>query len=136
MDRLTPLQRSINMSKIKSENTSQELYIFNELKKLGIKFKRHYKTYGKPDIAFPDKKIAVFINGEFWHGKNYKSEKNSYKDFWIEKIQKNINRDKKNYKLLKNEGWTVIKIWDKDLKKNPEKEIGKIIRALSGITPD
>ncbi len=130
MDKLTPLQRSINMSKIKSENTSPEVFVFRELKNMGIKFKKHYKTHGKPDIAFPKQKIAVFINGEFWHGRNFKNYQNKLQEFWVKKISLNILRDKNNYKKLKNEGWVIIKIWDKDLKKNPQREIKKITKAL------
>jgi DNA mismatch endonuclease, patch repair protein len=133
MDRLTVKQRSINMSHVRSKNTKPELYIFNALNLLKIKYKKHYKILGKPDVAFPDKKIAVFINGEFWHGRHFHQEKNNYKEFWVDKISKNMKRDKKNYRLLKNEGWKVIKIWDKDIKKQPKREIQKIIRAVESI---
>jgi DNA mismatch endonuclease, patch repair protein len=130
MDRLTPIQRSINMSKVKSKNTGPELYVFNELKKNKITFKKHYDTYGKPDIAIPNKKIVVFINGEFWHGRRYAKEKQKYPEFWVNKIYQNMKRDRKNYLLLKNAGWKVIKIWDKDIKKHPSNEINKVLRAL------
>lgn len=130
MDRHTPKQRSFNMSQVKSTNTKPELFAFTLLDKFDIKYEKHFKIYGKPDIAFPEKKVAVFINGEFWHGRNYKSEKDKYKDFWIEKIQKNIVRDKKNYRLLKNEGWIVVKIWDKDIKKHTRRELNKIMRSI------
>jgi len=124
------------MSQIKSENTKPELYVFAALKKLNLKFKKHYLVFGKPDVAFPKLKIAVFIDGEFWHGRRFKKERESYKQFWIKKIEGNIERDRKNRVLLKKEGWRVIRIWDKDLKKNPEKEIKKIVSAVNKVTLD
>ncbi len=136
MDKHTPLQRSFNMSQVKSKNTKPELYVFSALKELKLKFKKHYPVFGKPDIAFPKLKIAVFIDGEFWHGRRFNKEKETYPQFWVTKIEGNIKRDRKNRSLLKKEGWKVIRIWDKDLKKNPEKEIARIIRVLNGITLD
>jgi DNA mismatch endonuclease, patch repair protein len=136
MDRLTPAQRSINMSKIKSKNTIPEVFVFNDLKNRNIKFKKHYDIRGKPDIAFPQQKIAVFINGEFWHGRNFTKEKDKYPKFWVDKISNNIARDRKNYRLLKKDGWLIIKMWDKDIKKHPEKEIEKIIKALKKSSVD
>jgi len=130
MDKHTAAERSYNMSRIKSKNTKPELFVFSTLDNLNIQYEKHYNTLGKPDVAFPDKKIAVFINGEFWHGKRFKIEKKFYQKFWQDKIRKNIIRDRKNYKHLNENGWKVIKIWDKDLKKNPEKEINKILKAL------
>lgn len=131
MDRLTVKQRSKNMSRVKSKNTGPELFIFNELDKMKIFYQKHFNIPGKPDIAFPDKKITVFINGEFWHGRNFNKEKSNYQEFWINKISKNMKRDRKNYRLLKNDGWKVIKIWDKDIKKHPKREIQKIITAIT-----
>jgi len=122
------------MSQVKSENTKPELYVFAALKKLNLKFKKHYDVLGKPDIAFPKLKIAVFIDGEFWHGRRFKKERETYKQFWIKKIEGNIKRDRKNRALLKKEGWKVIRIWDMDLKKNPEKEMAKIISTVNEAT--
>jgi len=130
MDKLTKEQRSLNMSKIGSKNTKPELMLFKLLKEQGLKFKKHYNTSGKPDAVFVKEKIAVFLNGEFWHGRFYDEIKDKLPEFWQVKISANIERDKRNYKLLKKDGWKVIIIWDKDLKKNPEKEIGKILRAV------
>lgn len=118
------------MSQVKSQNTKPELFVFSVLDRLKIKYKKHFDIPGKPDIAFPKNKIAVFINGEFWHGRHFSEEKISYAKFWITKIDLNIKRDRKNYKLLREKGWTVIKIWDKDIKKNPRREINKIMNAV------
>lgn len=129
-DRHTKLQRSYNMSQIKSKNTKPELIIFEILKKEGYKFEKHYNISGKPDIAFPKLKLAIFIDGEFWHGKNFSEWKEKISPFWTEKIGKNIIRDKKTFKLLKQEGWIVLRLWGKDVIKNPKKALLKIIKLL------
>lgn len=131
MDRLTPEQRSKNMAKIGSKNTKPEILIFEELEKRGVKFEKHYSLIpGKPDLAFPDKRVAVFINGEFWHGRHFSEYKDKLNDFWYKKISSNIKRDRKNYKLLKESGWKVVKIWDRGLKKKLKREIRKILKAI------
>ncbi len=114
MDKLTKLQRSHNMAQIKSKNTKPELFIFSILDRMNLKYEKHYPIYGKPDVVFLGNKVAVFINGGFWHGRNFKSESYRYTEFWKEKIYKNMVRDRKNYLLLKKDGLIVIKIWDKD----------------------
>lgn len=131
MDRITSKQRSYIMSKIKGKNTKPEMLACRELRKTGIHFRKHYKVPGSPDIAFPRKKIAVFINGEFWHGRRYTKIKDRLPEFWKDKLERNIKRDRKNYRLLKKDGWTLVKIWDTDLKKNPEKELNKILIAIN-----
>lgn len=131
MDKLTKKARSANMAAIKSKNTKPELLIFNELKKRGLRFKKHYDISGRPDIAFPEKRVAVFINGEFWHGRKFEILESKLSEFWKNKICGNIKRDKKNYRLLKQSGWKLVKIWDKDLNKNFEKEVQKIIKAIT-----
>lgn len=133
MDKITKEQRSYNMSKIRSKNTKPEIMLFKLLQNKELKFKKHYNILGKPDVAFPKLKIAIFINGEFWHGRHYKKIKDKLSEFWKEKISKNINRDKKNYKLLKKKDWKVIIIWDKDLKKNPDKELNKILKTIKTL---
>ncbi|MFA6532575.1 MAG: very short patch repair endonuclease [Patescibacteria group bacterium] len=130
MDRLSKKARSANMAAIKSKNTKPELIVFKELKKRGLKFKKHYNILGKPDVAFPEQRVAVFIDGEFWHGRNFKTWKNKLTDFWLKKISDNMRRDKKNLHLLKQNGWKIIRIWDKNLNKNTEKELNRIIKMI------
>lgn len=134
MDVLTPAQRSYNMSRIKSKNTKPELAVFEQLEKLEIPFERHYPIYGKPDIVFPQYKIAVFIDGEFWHGRYFTKIKYRLTEFWIQKITNNKKRDKKSSMLLKQGGWTVIRLWDDDIKKNCSKEVRKITKCINKIS--
>lgn len=131
MDRLTPEQRSFNMSRIRSKNTKPELFIFTELEKLGVTFEKHYCLPGKPDVVLVKEKIAVFIDGEFWHGKYLTKIKQRLTDYWIHKLTFNRKRDRKNRKLLKAGGWTVLRLWDDDIKKNSKRELNKILKLLS-----
>lgn len=114
MDKITPEIRSRNMSRIRSKNTKPELALRRMLFSKGYRYRIHYPLPGKPDIVFPSKKIAIFVNGCFWHGHGCKldhiSKTNS--KFWNEKIKSNKKRDQINQDLIKNKRWKVIVIWE------------------------
>lgn len=131
-DKFSKEIRSKIMSKIRSENTKVENLIFRELRKRKIYFQKHYKrVVGNPDVALPRKKKAIFIDGDFWHGNNFKKLKERLpKNYWQKKIEKNIKRDLVNTIKLKKQGWKVLRIWESDIYKNKEKIIEKIIDFL------
>lgn len=135
MDVFSKNKRSEIMSKIRSKNTKAELIVFHELRKRKIYFQKHYKkAIGSPDIAFPRKKIAIFIDGDFWHGRNFsKNKKKLPKKYWREKISSNILRDIRNKIKLKKQGWRVLRIWERELLKNKEKTIEKIVNFLNSF---
>jgi len=116
------------MSRIKSKNTSLEIEFRKLLWKNGLgRYRIHYNLPGKPDIVYVSKKIVIFLDGDFWHGYNWKKlGKVPPRKYWQKKIQKNIDRAKKYDKMLTKDGWKVIRIWEHDVKKNPEKCIKKI----------
>ena len=120
------------MSKIRSKNTKAELIVFRELRKRKIYFQKHYKkAVGSPDIAFPRKKMAIFIDGDFWHGRNFAKDKNRLpKKYWREKIGTNILRDKKKGARLKRKGWKILRLWESDILKDEENALSKIISFL------
>ena len=120
------------MSKIRSKNTEVEILIFKELRKRKINFNRHYKKVsGNPDIAIPKKKKAVFIDGDFWHGRNFEKDKNRLpRKYWRKKIENNIKRDKRNRSKLKRQGWKVLRIWEHEINKNPDRAVNKIVKFL------
>jgi DNA mismatch endonuclease, patch repair protein len=130
----TSLERSNLMKKIKSDKTTPELLLQKALRKEGIKFRRNYKKlHGNPDLVLIDKKIAIFVDGEFWHGYRWKEKKKKIKanrQYWIPKIEKNIKRDKQNNRKLKKEGWKVIRFWQQQLKKDLQKCMKKIQRTI------
>lgn len=131
MDKLTKSQRSYNMSQIKGKNTKPEIIVFKMLKNGGYKFKKHYDIPGKPDIVFPGYKLVIFIDGEFWHGKKFIEWKDGLSAFWVKKIADNIKRDKNNAKLLKKEGWHLLRLWGRDVIKNPDKVYSRIKRFIA-----
>lgn len=122
MDRHTPEQRRKNMQAVKNSGSKIETMLQKELWNRGLRYRKNAKhIYGKPDIAFIGKKIAVFCDSEFFHGydwENKKQEIKSNRDFWISKIERNIQRDIEVNEKLKSEGWTVIRFWGNDIKNN------------------
>ena len=131
-DILTQEQRKFNMSRIKGKNTGPEVKLRKLLYFNGIRgYRVHYNLPGKPDIVFVKKRIAIFIDGCFWHKCPICfQEPETRKEFWMKKIQSNIDRDKKVNKQLKSDGWVVIRIWEHEIKKNPEKYIEIISEKL------
>jgi DNA mismatch endonuclease, patch repair protein len=127
----TTKQRSELMGKIKSQNTKPELKLKKALWKLGFRYRKNVKKLpGTPDIVFPKDKIVIFVDGEFWHGYNWEEKKTKIKtnrDFWIPKIERNIQRDKKNNQLLSESGWYVLRFWEHEIKNDFENCISQII---------
>jgi DNA mismatch endonuclease (patch repair protein) len=106
------------MRLIKSKNSKAELVVFKYLRKEKVYFQKHYKRApGTPDIALPRKKLAVFIDGDFWHGKRLKEtiERRGVDDYWTQKILTNIKRDKAQREKLAKDGWRVLAVWESDI---------------------
>jgi DNA mismatch endonuclease (patch repair protein) len=134
MDSLTPEQRHKCMSHIRSKDTSVEVMLRKALWHAGIRYRKNYdKLPGKPDIAITKYKIVVFCDGELWHGKDWNTRKETIKtnrDYWIQKIERNIKRDSENEKKLEKLGWIVIRFWGKEIKKNIEFCISEIKETI------
>jgi len=132
MDNLTKDQRHKNMQNIRSNGTIPERTVMRELRKRHIYFVKHDKTIiGKPDIVFKRKKIAVFIDSDFWHGnprRYIKPQTNII--YWNHKIACNRNRDKQVNQILKSKGWNVIRLWEYDIKHHLDKNILRILNAI------
>ena len=118
------------MSSVKSKNTRPERALRKELWRRGLRYRKNVsKLPGKPDLVFIRAKLAVFCDGDFWHGHNWairgygslEDELKRYSDSWARKLQNNIERDKRNTQKLTNMGWTVIRIWESDIKKDIKK---------------
>lgn len=110
--------------------------MFSLVKNAGLKFKKHHPIFGKPDIVFPEYKLAVFIDGEFWHGRNFVGWSGKLSKFWYKKILGNIKRDRRNHRLLRKEGWHVMRLWDKKILKDPQKSLNRIINFIKRIRAD
>ena len=125
-EKLNISKNSWNMKYIHSKNTKIEVILRKALLNAGFRYRKNYdKLPGKPDIALTKYKIAIFCDGEFFHGKDWevlkpKLEKGNNPDFWIKKITRNQQRDDEVNKQLLFMGWTVIRFWGNEIKKNPE----------------
>lgn len=121
MDKLTPEQRHKNMSHIKNKDSKIECVLRKALWNKGYRYRKNYsKLPGKPDIVLPKYRIAIFCDSEFFHGKDFDQlkvqlSKSQNPDFWINKIQKNIEHDEDVNMILRSQNWTVIRFWGKDI---------------------
>jgi DNA mismatch endonuclease (patch repair protein) len=115
------------MQSIRSKNTVPELLVMNELKRSKIYFAKHTdKVTGKPDIVFRRKKLAVFIDSDFWHCNPQKFiMPKTNKEYWKRKIKKNIDRDKYVNQELRKMGWKILRFWESDIKKDTIKIVKK-----------
>lgn len=130
----TTEQRSKIMQKIRSTETTPEIMFRKFLWAQGVRYRKNNKKLpGKPDISISRCKVAIFIDGEFWHGYNWEEKKKKIKanrGYWIPKIERNIARDKKYNRQLRRQGWSVLRFWGQDVKKNPEKCLRRVMRAI------
>ena len=122
------------MSQIRSQDTKIEIRLRKALWHLGIRYRVNYPALpGKPDIAITKHKIAIFCDGEFWHGKDWQAQKekiNSNRDYWIPKIERNIMRDAEIDKKLHALDWKVLRFWGMDIQKNLEACISDVQSAI------
>ena len=136
MDNHTPEQRHKNMQAVKNKDSGIEVKLRKELWKRGARYRKNVRdVYGHPDIAFKGKKIAVFCDSEFWHGYDWGKNREKIKtrrDFWIPKIERNIARDKEVNEYLRSHGWTVMRFWGNEIKKNVSGCADEIMNALGG----
>ena len=134
-DRHTPEQRRRNMQAIKGKDTSIEIRLRKELWRRGIRYRKNSKkVYGHPDIAFIGKKVAVFCDSEFWHGYDWENKKSSIqsnRDYWIPKIERNMERDREVNDRLISDGWIVIRFWGREIQKDVESCVDTIESALN-----
>ena len=135
MDRLSKEQRRKNMQAIKSKDSKIETLLSKALWAKGYRYRKNDKTvFGKPDLTFKKLKIAVFVDGEFWHGKDWETRKNDHKsnqEFWLKKIERNILRDKEVNEQLLKEKWKVLRFWGKEIEKNLQYCLTKIEETIN-----
>jgi len=125
--------RSVVMSKVRSKgNKSTELRLIEVFRKYGVVgWKRNYPVKGRPDFVFLDRHIAIFVDGCFWHGhdcRNTRPKENA--EYWKNKRERNIIRDKKVTKVFKGRGWIVLRIWECELKKKNQKVLKNKLRLI------
>ena len=134
-----PAITSLIMRSIKGRDTTPELLLRKSLHKLGVRYRvNSRKVYGRPDISIIKYKLAIFVDGDFWHGNEYKLRGLSRLEdlfptnslFWCRKILKNIERDQRVNQCLEHEGWTVIRVWASTILLNPDEAAQLIQKAL------
>ena len=138
MDRLTKEQRYKNMSANKGKGTKLELLFGKLLWNAGVRYRKNDKrVFGRPDFVIRKMRIAIFCDGEFWHGRNWEERKNDHKsncDFWYSKIERNIRRDKEVNEQLKAQGWTVFRFWETEITKESDKCLNRILNYMNAKT--
>lgn len=138
-DVLTPEQRRKNMQHIRGKDTTIEVILRKALWARGYRYRKNYKRIpGSPDIVLTKYKIAIFCDGEFFHGKDWevlkpRLEKSNNSEFWIKKISRNLERDDEINKKLLFMGWTVIRFWGNEIKKNTDECIRVIEETIFDI---
>lgn len=124
------------MSHIKSKDTSIELLVRRKLFSMGYRYRVNYKALpGKPDIVFTKKKVAIFIHGCYWHGHDcgsrYAHSSQSNKMYWGTKIERTKQRDEKHIQTLEADGWTVIVLWECQIRQSFDQTVEFIVKTLS-----
>ena len=124
-------KRSWVMSRIRSRDTGIEKKMAQLLRKNKLHYRRFPKVFGSPDFAV-EKKVMVFCDGDFWHGYQYNRKKKPPKKFWRDKIERNMERDRKVTRRLRADGWSVVRLWEHDIEKRP----GSCLRRIKTILCD
>ena len=130
-DIFTPEKRSWVMSRIRGTNTKIDLGMKDILTEIGCEFEMYPKMYGGPDFVMRGKRIIIYCDGDFWHGYKYDEKKKPSKKFWRDKIEDNMRRDTRISRKLRRDGWSVLRFWEHDLEKNPDKCVRRIKKKLA-----
>ena len=135
MDIITKNQRSKNMAHIKSTDTKPERMLRLALWHSGVRYRKNWrKLPGSPDIAITKNKIAIFVDGDFWHARGHEQDPGEQvgtnKEFWKKKLARNVERDKEVNDQLTQQGWLVLRFWESDIKKDIDGVIAEIMKYL------
>jgi len=135
MDVLTPEQRTKNMKAIRSKNTKMEVLLAKTLWSKGVRYRKNNRSiFGSPDLSIKKYKVAVFVDSEFFHGKDWENEKyriKSNRNYWWPKIEKNILRDQEVNQFLIKDGWIVLRFWSTEVHKNTDICADEIVSVLN-----
>ena len=131
---MTESQRSYCMSRIKGKNTSIEKILSKALWHRGLRFRKNSSSiYGHPDISIKKYRIAIFCDGDFWHGYDWENRRDSIKsnrEYWIAKIERNIAKDEEVNHILTAMGYRVIRIWEHEIRNDLDDTVSMIIRTI------
>lgn len=135
MDVLSKEQRHKNMTHIRDKNTKPEVMLRKALWRHGIRYRKNYKALlGNPDIAITKCRIAIFVDGDFWHAKGHQDNPGEQIrtniDFWQHKLKNNVERDKQVNEQLTEMGWLVLRFWESDIKKNLDQCVQEVLKYV------
>ena len=129
-DIMSPQKRSQIMSRIKGKNTTPERILCSGLRQHRVYFSTHVNSLsGRPDIVFRRAKLAVFIDGDFWHGWRFPLWRHKLSDKWRDKISATRDRDKRNFRRLRRLGWRVLRIWEHEVELDPARCVARILAS-------
>lgn len=130
----TPEETSRIMARIRGKDTAIECALRQELRRRGLHYRKNVRTLpGRPDVAFAQYKVAVFCDGEFWHGRDWARRKEDFRNnkaFWVAKIERNRARDRRVNAELRAKGWRVLRFWERDIQRDVRAVGAKVEAAL------
>lgn len=133
----TTRKRSYNMSRVKAKNSKPEMILRRAMWTRNIRYRLHDKSLpGKPDIVIKKYRLVIFVDGEFWHGYNWEERQKQIKtnrDFWIPKIERNMQKDRQTNRILTDMGYTVFRFWSREILKELPKVMNQIELYLEGM---
>jgi DNA mismatch endonuclease (patch repair protein) len=130
-DIMSPQKRSVLMGKIRGKGTKCELAVAALLRTAGLSFDEHVRELpGRPDFVLRDSKVAIFVDGDFWHGWRFSRWRLKLSEHWEKKIAGNIKRDERNFRKLRRAGWKVIRIWEHQVEKDAARCAYRIMAAV------
>lgn len=133
----TTRKRSYNMSRVKAKNSKPEMILRRAMWARNIRYRLHDKSLpGKPDIVIKKYRLVIFVDGEFWHGYNWEERQKQIKtnrDFWIPKIERNMQKDRQTNRILTDMGYTVFRFWSREILKELSKVMNQIELYLEGM---
>jgi DNA mismatch endonuclease, patch repair protein len=131
-DNLTPAQRRRCMQRVRTTGTNIELAVSTALHARGFRYRKNVRTLpGRPDLVFFSQRVVVFIDGDFWHGYRFPGWRDSLSPFWQRKIERNRQRDTRNFRRLRRQGWTVIRVWQHEIVRDLPRAISRIVQHVA-----
>jgi DNA mismatch endonuclease (patch repair protein) len=122
------------MARVRQKDTDLEQVVRSHLHKRGLRFRKHVGSLpGRPDVVFTRARLAVFIDGDFWHGYDFETRKNDMAPYWQAKIAGNIERDNRNFSRLQAMGWRVLRVWQHEIRHDTEAVIDRIVATYRGL---
>lgn len=130
-DTLTPEQRRRCMQRVRTAGTDIELAVRAALHARGFRYRKNVRALpGRPDLVFAARRVVVFIDGDFWHGYRFPAWRSGLPPFWQRKIEGNRRRDARNFRRLRRDGWTVVRVWQHEIVRDLARAVERIVRHL------